>query len=64
MKEGEHDDREAIPVHVPEEEFQKGRQEKNPLNKTRGDFFMQLNCGVAAGLGVLLRDFNAPAISI
>ncbi len=53
---GVHDIGEAVPVHVPEEEFQKSRGEKNPLRKTIGDFYVELLPEVASGLGLLLHD--------
>jgi hypothetical protein len=57
---GTHDIGEAIPVHVPEKELQRGRNEQNPLNKTIGDFYLELSEEVAAGLGKLLAEVQAP----
>lgn len=57
---GVHDIGEAVPVHVPEEEFQKSRGEKNPLRKTIGDFYLELSSKVASGLGLLLHDVKPP----
>jgi hypothetical protein len=57
---GAHDIGEAVPVHVPEEEFQKSRGEKNPLRKTIGDFYLELSPEVASGLGLLLHNVKPP----
>lgn len=58
---GNHDPGETVPVHVPEEEFQKARKEANPIQKVRGDFYLELGAAQAAGLGNLLHAVEAPA---
>ena len=49
-------------VDVPEEELQKGRNEKNPLHKTYGDVYLELSADLAAGLGHLLKNIVMPTI--
>ncbi len=58
---GGHDPGETIPVHVPEGEFQRARNETNPIHKVRGDFLLELSLARAAGLGQLLHAVEAPA---
>jgi len=57
---GTHDSAKAQLVHVPEEELQRGRNEKNPLQKTLGDVYVELAPDVAAGLGELLETVFKP----
>lgn len=61
LPKGGHDPGETVPVHVPEEEFQKARNETNPIQKIRGDFYLELSVARAAGLGNLLHAVKAPA---
>lgn len=53
---------EDIPVHIPESEFEKARQESNPLTETRGKFFVQLTPGTGAGLTPLLTTIEVPQV--
>lgn len=57
---GTHDHRKTFSVDVPEHELQRGTDEKNPISKVHGDFFVELSADVAGGLGLLLRDFDEP----
>lgn len=57
---GIHDDSKASIVHVPEHELQRGRNETNPLKKTVGDFYIELQANLAAGLGTVLSTVLAP----
>lgn len=61
---GGHDPEETIPVHVPEEEFQRARNEANPIQKVRGDFYLELSIARAAGLGDLLHTVEAPTFQL
>jgi hypothetical protein len=45
----------TFPVHVPEAELQRGRNETNPLLKVWGDFRVEIAPSLAAGLGALLQ---------
>lgn len=51
---GQHDIGRAYPVQVPEHELQRGRNEKNPIMKTSGDFFAELTSSDALGLAKAL----------
>lgn len=59
---GTHDQSKTFAVNVPEHELQKGRNEKNPISKVHGDFYLELSAEAASGLGLLLRDFEEPKV--
>ena len=59
---GKHDPARTSPVNVPEEELQKGRNEKNPIYKVQGDFKIELTADSAAGLGLLLKSVVLPGL--
>ena len=52
---GNHDSSAVEMVDVPTHELQRGRQEKNPIAKVRGDFVLRLEAPVAMGLGMALE---------
>lgn len=51
---GTHDIAKAVAVTVPDSELQRGRNEKNPIMKTEGDFFLEISGSIALGLGRFL----------
>lgn len=61
---GTHDPSKTFLVNVPEHELQRGRNEKNPISKVRGDFFVELFADIAGGLGLLLTNFLEPGATL